>query len=40
MKYLLAANAAIGSIIIGALVIVALTGAVWTPYDPLGISLS
>jgi peptide/nickel transport system permease protein len=38
MKYLLAANAAIGSIIIGALVIVALTGAVWTPYDPLGIS--
>ncbi|MBP2563174.1 peptide/nickel transport system permease protein [Neorhizobium galegae] len=38
MRNFVAANAAIGSFIIGVLFIVAGIGAIWTPYDPLGIS--
>jgi peptide/nickel transport system permease protein len=35
----LRANAAIGGLIIGTLIVVALLGAVWTPYDPLKIDI-
>jgi peptide/nickel transport system permease protein len=35
----LRANAAIGGLIIGTLIAVALLGAVWTPYDPLKIDI-
>jgi peptide/nickel transport system permease protein len=33
------ANAAIGSILIGALAIIAIVATFWTPYDPVGINL-
>jgi peptide/nickel transport system permease protein len=33
------ANAAIGGLLIGALVVTAVVAAIWTPYDPLGVNL-